>query len=44
MRRQLSAIAIGIVTAVIVIYAVFDQRVSFRKFVASAPSLQSPAN
>ena len=40
MRRQLAAIVLGVVVAVAVIYAVFDQRVSVRNLFASAPSTQ----
>jgi hypothetical protein len=42
-RRQIIATVIGIVVAVTVIYSVFDQRVSFTKYLATA-STQSPAN
>ena len=40
MRRQLAAIVFGVIVAVAVIYAVFDQRVSVRNLFANAPSSQ----
>ena len=44
MRRQITAVIVGIIVAVVVIYAVFDQRVSFRNIVAAVPGIQSHAN
>jgi hypothetical protein len=44
MRRQITAVIVGIVVAVVVIYAVFDQRVSFRNIVAAVPGIQSHPN
>ena len=44
MRRQITAVIVGIIVAVVVIYAVFDQRVSFRSIVAAVPDIQSHAN
>ena len=44
MRRHLAAIVFGIIIAVAVIYAVFDQRVSFRNIVAAVPGIQSHPN
>ena len=38
MRRQITAVIVGIIVAVVVIYAVFDQRVSVRSLFANAPS------
>ena len=40
MRRQITAVTVGIIVAVVVIYAVFDQRVSVRNLLANAPSTQ----
>jgi hypothetical protein len=40
MRRQLAAIIFGVIVAVAVIYAVFNQRVSVRNLAANAPSTQ----
>ena len=40
MRRQLAAIVFGVIVAVAVIYAVFDQRVSVRNLFANAPTSQ----
>jgi hypothetical protein len=40
MRRQLAAIVFGVIVAVAVIYAVFDQRVSVRNLLVTAPSTQ----
>ena len=40
MRRQLAAIVFGVIVAVAVIYAVFDQRVSVRNLLANAPTAQ----
>ena len=40
MRRQLAAIVFGVIVAVAVIYAVFDERVSVRNPLANAPSTQ----
>jgi hypothetical protein len=44
MRRQITAVIVGIIVAVVVIYAVFDQRVSFRSIVAAVPGIQPHAN
>lgn len=44
MRRQITAVIVGIIVAVVVIYAVFDQRVSFRNIVAAVPGIQSHPN
>jgi hypothetical protein len=44
MRRQIGAVIFGVKVAVAAIYAVFDQRVSFREFVASSPATQSHNN
>ena len=44
MRRQITAVIVGIIVAVVVIYAVFDQRVSFRNIVAAVPGMQPRAN
>jgi hypothetical protein len=38
MRRQLAAIFFGVIVAVAVIYAVFDERVSVRNLFANAPT------
>jgi hypothetical protein len=43
MRRKFAAVVVGIVVAVAVIFAVFDERVSF-KSVASLPMTQSHNN
>ena len=40
MRRQFAAIVFGVIVAVAVIYAVFDQRISFRNMMANAPTTQ----
>ena len=40
MRRQITAIVVGVMVAVAVIYALFDQRVSVRNLFASAPISQ----
>ena len=40
MRRQLAVIVFGVIVAIAVIYAVFDQRVSVRNLFANAPNSQ----
>jgi hypothetical protein len=44
MRRQIASVIFGVLIAVLVIYALFDQRVSFRNIVAVAPAPQSHTN
>jgi hypothetical protein len=41
MSRQISAIVVGVAVAIAVIYAVFDERVSFRKAISGTHVSQS---
>jgi hypothetical protein len=44
MPRQIAAVMVGSIIAVVVIYALFDERVSFKKIVATSPTVQSHNN
>jgi len=44
MRRQIIAVAVGVVLAVAVIYGIFDQRIHLSDMMTASPTSQSRSN